>query len=244
VSAIGIAFAIGALVATAALRIPAVPRRAAAAMLGGEVAQDRGSPGEASPPAVEQSAPAARTDPDAPAPAKTEVSGPSTPVGGRGTTGTSGTDLDAAEHELRRRALLLPVEGVAPRALTDTFTQSRGGGSRQHEALDILAPRGTPVRAAEDGRIVKLFTSKQGGLTVYQFDPSDRFCYYYAHLDGYAPAAQEGRHVSRGEVIGYVGTTGNAPPGTPHLHFAVFLLGPERHWWQGTAIDPYPLFRE
>ncbi len=157
--------------------------------------------------------------------------------------GTSGPDFDDAERDLRERMLLLPVDGVSPRELTDTFTQSRGT-TRQHEALDILAPKRTPVLAVEDGRVVKLFTSKLGGLTIYQFDPSEHFCYYYAHLDGYAPGLTEGRTVARGDVIGYVGTTGNAPPETPHLHFAVFLLGPERRWWEGTAIDPYPLFRQ
>jgi murein DD-endopeptidase MepM/ murein hydrolase activator NlpD len=243
---IGIAFAIGALVATAALRIPAPARRAAAVALGFESAQDNdarganGSEPAVGDPSTTRSAP---TEPQVSA--KTEVSGPSTPPADEArSTGTSGPELDDAEYELRQRELLLPVEGVSPRELTDTFTQSRGGGSRQHEALDILAPRRTPVRAVENGKIVKLFTSKLGGLTIYQFDPSERFCYYYAHLDGYASGLTEGRSVSRGDVIGYVGTTGNAPPGTPHLHFGVFLLGPERHWWQGTPIDPYPLFRK
>ena len=136
----------------------------------------------------------------------------------------------------------MPVQGVKAADLIDTFSAARG--ARVHEALDILAPRRTPVRAVEDGRVARLFTSKRGGLTVYQFDPSDRYCYYYAHLDGYADGLGEGQAVRRGEVIGFVGTTGNAPPGTPHLHFAVFVLGPERHWWDGTAIDPLPLFQD
>jgi murein DD-endopeptidase MepM/ murein hydrolase activator NlpD len=120
------------------------------------------------------------------------------------------------------------------------FYETRGG-NRPHEALDILAPRGTPVLAADDGRIVKLFKSVPGGLTIYQFDPSESFAYYYAHLEGYATGVAEGKQVRRGEVIGYVGTTGNANPATPHLHFAIFVLGPEKRWWQGTAINPYPL---
>lgn len=137
-------------------------------------------------------------------------------------------------------ALLVPVLGIKARQLSDTFNETRGG-KRQHEALDILAPRGTPVIAADDGRIVKLFTSIPGGLTIYQFDPGERLAYYYAHLEGYAAGVAEGKQVKRGEVIGYVGTSGNANPATPHLHFAIFELGPDKRWWKGTAINPYPL---
>jgi murein DD-endopeptidase MepM/ murein hydrolase activator NlpD len=143
--------------------------------------------------------------------------------------------------ELRRRRLPLPVEGVAAAMLVPTFHQARDG--REHEAIDILAPRGTAVIAVEDGKIAKLFTSVRGGQTIYLFDPSSVYCYYYAHLDQYADRLHDGQDVVRGEVIGYVGTTGNAPPNTPHLHFAVFKLGPEKHWWQGTAIDPYLIWR-
>jgi peptidoglycan LD-endopeptidase LytH len=138
------------------------------------------------------------------------------------------------------RTLLLPVLGVSANQLSDTFNETRGG-KRRHEALDILAPRGTPVIAADDGTIVKLFNSIPGGLTLYQFDPGERVAYYYAHLESYAAGMAEGKKVRRGEVIAYVGTTGNANPGTPHLHFAIFELGPEKRWWRGTAINPYPL---
>ncbi|MBC7803356.1 MAG: peptidoglycan DD-metalloendopeptidase family protein [Candidatus Parcubacteria bacterium] len=138
------------------------------------------------------------------------------------------------------KALILPVLGVATRQLSDTFNEVRGG-TRRHEALDILAPRGTPVIAADDGKIVKLFKSVPGGLTIYQFDPEEKLVYYYAHLDGYAAGVVEGKLLKRGELIGYVGTTGNANPATPHLHFAIFELGPEKRWWKGTAINPYPL---
>ena len=137
-------------------------------------------------------------------------------------------------------ALLVPVLGVKALQLSDTFNETRGG-MRKHEALDIPAPRGTPVIAAEDGRIVKLFKSIPGGLTIYQFDPTERLAYYYAHLDRYSADVAEGKQVKRGDVIGYVGTTGNANPATPHLHFAIFELGPEKRWWKGTAINPYPL---
>lgn len=136
--------------------------------------------------------------------------------------------------------LLLPVQGIKPGELMDTFNQTRGG-TRIHEALDILAPRGREVMAVNDGKIVKLFNSKQGGLTVYQFDPSERYAYYYAHLDRYAAGIAEGKMLRRGELVGYVGSTGNANPKAPHLHFAIFELGPEKHWWEGKPINPYPL---
>ena len=137
------------------------------------------------------------------------------------------------------RPMIVPVAGIGRNAMRDTFNQARGG--RRHEAIDILAPRGTPVIATDDGVVKKLFTSKPGGLTVYQFDPDQRFCYYYAHLDRYAAGLQEGQVVRRGEVLGYVGTTGNANPNTPHLHFALIRLDLEKRWWKGTYVNPYPL---
>lgn len=138
--------------------------------------------------------------------------------------------------------LLLPVRGAHVAALKDNFNETRGG-TRTHEAIDILAPRGTPVIAAVDGKIAKLFTSQLGGLTVYQFDRDGKYCYYYAHLDRYAPGLAEGATLSRGDRIGDVGTTGNAPKDTPHLHFAIFRLGSDRHWWQGEPVNPYPLLQ-
>jgi len=139
------------------------------------------------------------------------------------------------------RAMIVPVAGIARSAMRDTFNERRG--NRRHEAIDILAPTGTPVIATDDGVVKKLFTSKPGGLTVYQFDPDQRFCYYYAHLDRYAPGLHEGQVLRRGEVLGYVGTTGNAG-NTPHLHFALIRLDKERRWWKGTYVNPYPsLFR-
>lgn len=138
------------------------------------------------------------------------------------------------------QGLLVPVAGVQAAQLVDTYTQARSGG-RSHDAIDIVAPRGTPVYAVEDGRIAKLFLSKPGGITLYQFDPSERLAYYYAHLDGYADGIAEGKLLKRGDLIGYVGSTGNADPSAPHLHFAIFALGPDKKWWQGTAVNPYPL---
>jgi len=137
-------------------------------------------------------------------------------------------------------ALLIPVSGITAGQLTDTFKDARGSG-RVHDAMDIMAPNGTPVFAVADGRLVKLFNSKQGGLTLYQFNAGETRSYYYAHLARYADGMTEGRVLHRGETIGYVGSTGNASPDGPHLHFAVFELGPEKKWWQGTAINPYPL---
>lgn len=142
--------------------------------------------------------------------------------------------------ELRGRRLEVPVEGVERKALRDSFTEGRTG--HVHEAIDILAPRGTPIVAVEDGKIEKLFTSKRGGLTIYQFDPSRSYCYYYAHLDRYAPGLAEGQTVKRGQVIGYVGISGNAPPQTPHLHFTIFKLAGDKRWWQGKPLNPFPLW--
>ena len=145
---------------------------------------------------------------------------------------------------LKERELELPVANANLPALRGQFDDRRDGGSRGHEAVDILAPRHTPVHAVEGGTIVKLFNSMRGGLTIYQFDRSQRYCYYYAHLERYADGLREGQRVERGEVIGHVGTSGNAPPDTPHLHFAIFELGPERQWWKGKSIDPYEVFAE
>jgi murein DD-endopeptidase MepM/ murein hydrolase activator NlpD len=138
------------------------------------------------------------------------------------------------------QGLLLPVQGIKYSQLTDTFDQPRGK-ERHHQALDIMAAKGTPVLAAADGKVVKLFNSKPGGLTVYEFDPSSTYAYYYAHLDRYADGLKEGMAVKRGDLIGYVGSTGNASAEAPHLHFAVVQLTPEKQWWKGTPVDPYPM---
>ena len=131
-----------------------------------------------------------------------------------------------------------PIRGLALADLRDTFEEIHAG--HKHEAIDIMEPRGTSVRAVVSGTVRKLFLSKPGGNTIYQFDETGAYCYYYAHLDGYAEGLREGMRVARGDVIGFVGSTGNADSRSPHLHFAVFELGPEKLWWQGKAIDPYP----
>ena len=148
-------------------------------------------------------------------------------------------DLTDFAH-LKARSLLIPVQGVDPRQVRDNFSEMRG--NRVHEAIDIVVPRGTPVLAVDDGIIEKLFTSAYGGLTIYEFDRDKTYCYYYAHLDRYADGLKDGMAVKKGDVIGYVGTSGNAPPHTPHLHFTVFRLGPEKQWWKGTAVNPFPLW--
>jgi murein DD-endopeptidase MepM/ murein hydrolase activator NlpD len=130
-----------------------------------------------------------------------------------------------------------PISGLAPGDLRDMFNEVHNG--HPHEASDIMEPRGTPVHAVVTGEIRKLFLSKAGGNTIYQFDEAGTYCYYYAHLDRYADGVKEGIRVERGDVIGFVGSTGNARPEAPHLHFAVFELGPEKEWWKGQAIDPY-----
>jgi murein DD-endopeptidase MepM/ murein hydrolase activator NlpD len=144
--------------------------------------------------------------------------------------------------ELRDRQLELPVRGAVRRQLRDSFNETRGS-SRTHEAIDIMTPRNTPIVAVEDGAIARLFESKAGGTTVYQFDPTSRYVYYYAHLERYADGLQEGNHVQRGQVLGYAGTSGNAAKDTPHLHFAIFRLTEMKQWWQGSPIDPYEVLK-
>jgi murein DD-endopeptidase MepM/ murein hydrolase activator NlpD len=145
--------------------------------------------------------------------------------------------------DLLQRDLLVPVQGMPRTKLTDTFDDARGQG-RVHDAIDIMAARNTPVLAIESGRIVKLFTSNLGGLTIYQFDPTETYCYYYAHLDHYAPGLKEGDAVTRGQVIAYVGSTGDASPDAPHLHFEISRLHPDKKWWQGDPINPYPILKQ
>ena len=137
---------------------------------------------------------------------------------------------------------VMPVAGVQPEQLTDTFTAARGGGARVHDAIDIMAPRGTPVLAAADGTVEKLFTSDLGGLTIYVRSPDRRTITYYAHLDGYAPGLAEKQQVARGQRIGIVGSTGNAGPSGPQLHFAIMQTTPQSKWWEpSVAVNPYPL---
>lgn len=136
---------------------------------------------------------------------------------------------------------LIPVEGVPASALTDTFAKARAGGARPHDAIDIMAARGRAVLAVADGRVEKIFWSKDGGRTLYQRSADGRRIYYYAHLDGYAPGLHEGQMLRRGQRIATVGSTGNADPSAPHLHFAVYVMTMGERWYGGRAINPYPL---
>jgi murein DD-endopeptidase MepM/ murein hydrolase activator NlpD len=138
--------------------------------------------------------------------------------------------------------LRMPIDGISIESFKGGFAQKRG--DVPHEAVDIVVPRGTPIHAVSDGTIAKLFYSRFGGITIYQFERDGRLCFYYAHLQRYADGLHEGQHVSQGEVIGFVGTSGNAPPGTPHLHFGIFELNADRKWWQGRPLDPYLVFKQ
>ena len=144
------------------------------------------------------------------------------------------------ETSILRRELGVPVAGITASALRDNFLELRGG-TRAHEALDIIAARGTPVLSASNGRVLKLFNSKPGGLMVYAVDSTERYILKYGHLDAYAPGLADGQPLKRGQQIGVVGTTGNAPPGAPHLHFAMARAEDLKKWWVGAAVNPYPL---
>jgi murein DD-endopeptidase MepM/ murein hydrolase activator NlpD len=138
--------------------------------------------------------------------------------------------------------LIIPVAGVRPEQLLDTFDDARSEG-RVHDAIDIMAPAGTPVLAAAAGKIVKLFQSERGGMTIYQLSADEKTIYYYAHLQGYANGLAEGNVVRQGDVIAYVGDTGNAGVGNYHLHFSIAAVSDPKRYWEGTAINPYPLLR-
>jgi murein DD-endopeptidase MepM/ murein hydrolase activator NlpD len=170
-----------------------------------------------------------------PAPTPTPTPTPSSP------SQVSTGDADAAGFASLR--LLIPVEGVAPGQLQDTFKDARSEG-RVHDAIDIIAPRGTPVLAAADGRVVKLFRSVKGGTTLYQLASADEhLVLYYAHLERYADGLAEGHLARRGETIAYVGDSGNAAPGNTHLHFQLYRVADPKHFWAGENINPYPLLR-
>jgi peptidoglycan LD-endopeptidase LytH len=163
-----------------------------------------------------------RDDPPAPVPSGTEVVTPA--------------DVDLLEREIA-----MPLDGIDPTTLHSNFDERRGGGTRQHEALDIMSPRGTPIHAAAAGRVLKLFHSVNGGNMVYAADSSERFVIMYAHLDRYQPGLTDSTRLVRGQVIGYVGSTGNASPNAPHLHFAIARSADVKHWSRGKAIDPLPV---
>jgi murein DD-endopeptidase MepM/ murein hydrolase activator NlpD len=159
------------------------------------------------------------------------------------TTKRSGQDIETSRGRVESTApgpaIASPIQGVKASELRDSFNEMHNG--HRHEAIDISEPEGTPVRAVVNGTIQKLFFSKAGGNTIYEFDHASIYCYYYAHLKRYSDGLHDGMPVSQGEVIGYVGASGNASPAAPHLHFAIYLLGPQKRWWEGSPIDPYPI---
>ncbi len=211
-------------------------------------------PGDAAAGAVPASVLVSRTEAEPPAPIAIDASGGAAhvPIAGSAaapaepTAAPAPPDDDSLAEDIARlaaRRLTLPVRGVGAGQLIDTYTEARGG-ARSHEAIDIMAPAGTPVLAVEDGRVARLFFSQGGGgITLYQFDPDEQYAYYYAHLERYADGLQDGQPLRRGQVIGYVGASGNANPQAPHLHFAIFKLGPDKRWWKGEALNPYPVLR-
>jgi len=146
------------------------------------------------------------------------------------------------ERYLRKRGLIIPVVGVAPDELRDDFSAARGGG-RRHNAIDILAPYGTPVIAADDGYVLQLKRNRAGGIVLYATDPEERVVYYYAHLAGYHEGISAGKTIAKGDTLGYVGTSGNAPENTPHLHFQIMRMRGGGRYWNGEPFNPYPLLR-
>jgi murein DD-endopeptidase MepM/ murein hydrolase activator NlpD len=175
----------------------------------------------------------------APAPAATS-SAPRVVLAGAaiGRSAVSGAE---AVNYILARGMAIPVAGMTMAQLQDTFDEGRSSG-RVHRALDILAPRGTPVLAADSGRVLRMSVNSLGGNTIYAADPLGRVVYYYAHLDAYRTGLAQGATIARGDTLGFVGTTGNAPKDTPHLHFQVMRMPPDGKYWDGEPINPYPLF--
>ena len=153
------------------------------------------------------------------------------------------TQLETKPSFVGRRDLIIPVAGVKPDQLVDTFDDARSEG-RVHDAIDIMAPAGTAVLAASDGKILKLYQSDRGGTTIYQLSPDEKTIYYYAHLERYADNLSEGSYVRQGDVIAYVGDTGNAGAGNYHLHFSISVVSDPKRYWEGTNINPYPLLHD
>ena len=166
-----------------------------------------------------------------------ESSRPATPSADNTTAQSSPTPI------VQPSGLIIPVAGIRSEQLLDTFSAARSEG-RVHDAIDIAAPQGTPVLAVAGGKILKLFQSKAGGITVYHLSSDEKFIYYYAHLDRYVEGLHEGEIVRQGETIAYVGDTGNAGTGNYHLHFSIAITSDPKRWWEGVNINPYPLLRK
>jgi murein DD-endopeptidase MepM/ murein hydrolase activator NlpD len=180
--------------------------------------------------------------PPSPSPFVDESSVPEeTPVATPAASSSSSPSTEDANF-VGRLKLIIPVAGVRADQLIDTFSAARAEG-RTHDAIDIPAAAGTPVLAATEGEIVRLFQSDRGGTTIYQLSPDKKLVFYYAHLQAYADGIVAGKYVHQGEVIAYVGDTGNAGPGNFHLHFSIAILADPKRYWDGTNINPYPILR-
>lgn len=156
------------------------------------------------------------------------------------TVAAAPSDATTAAH---LRSLYFPIAAGDSIRLDDSFDAPRDGGARKHQAIDILAPRGTPVLSAGDGRILRLSKSAKGGITIYATDLEEQFVYYYAHLDRYHASVYAGKPLMRGDTLGYVGTTGNSPANVPHLHFQIMHMPADRKFWNGAPVNPYPLLK-
>jgi murein DD-endopeptidase MepM/ murein hydrolase activator NlpD len=188
-----------------------------------------------------QPPPGAATPNGAPPPPSGAAAGSSglpAATGGSSYPPVTAADLD----QLRGHSLMIPVAGVTADKLMDSFDELRGG-TRRHDAIDIMAVRGTPVLSADAGRVLKLHNSVAGGLSIYVMDPSQRYIMLYAHLDSYRPGLKDGLTVKKGELLGFVGSTGNASPAAPHLHFAIARSDNPKDWWQGTPLNPFLVWR-
>jgi murein DD-endopeptidase MepM/ murein hydrolase activator NlpD len=179
------------------------------------------------------------TDLPAPAPAPKPATATAAPTLIRpAASDSNAASLSDADY-LWTRNLVIPVAGADMSKVPDSFFAERDGGERVHRALDILAPRGTPILAADDGKILRMSTSTLGGICMYTVDPAGRIVYYYAHMDHYNEAMSPGRAIVRGDTLGFVGTTGNAPKNTPHLHFQIMRWPADGKYWNGEPIDPF-----
>lgn len=186
--------------------------------------------------------PTAEATPSSPAGTPTTTTSPTTPSGLPAQTPPAAPASSGAHATNPANAgeLIIPVAGIRPEQLQDTYTQSRSAG-RTHNSIDIMAARNTPVLAAADGQIIKLFNSERGGITLYQLGTDNRTIYYYAHLERYADGITENRFARRGEIIGYVGDSGNAGRDNCHLHFSIWTVTDPKRFWDGENINPYPL---
>jgi murein DD-endopeptidase MepM/ murein hydrolase activator NlpD len=192
-------------------------------------------------PETTQSTPSTTPSPSAEAsPAPSSPTSTPTPTSGAPQTSPNATAPAGGATSANASGLLIPVAGIRPEQLQDTYTQSRSAG-RTHNSIDIMAARNTPVLAAADGQIIKLFNSERGGITLYQLGTDQRTVYYYAHLERYADGITENRFARRGELLGYVGDTGNAGRDNCHLHFAIWLVTDPKRFWDGENVNPYPL---